>query len=65
MLDALGVTRILLTCFSNRLLSRLWNAGGTVEALMGVAFRWEPAVNTGLAAATGLRPAASGFIRPF
>jgi hypothetical protein len=65
MLDALGVTRILLTCFSNRLLSRLWNAGGTVEALMGVAFRWEPAVNTGLAAGNRFAPSRVWFYQTF
>lgn len=48
-LNDLGVARTLLTCFSNRLLTRLRSATATVEALMGVAFRWEAAVNTLLA----------------
>jgi len=50
MLNELGVARTLLTCFSNRLLARLRCATATVEALMGVAFQWEAAVNTQLAA---------------
>jgi hypothetical protein len=49
MLNDLGVARTLLTCFSNRLLTRLCSATATEEALMGVAFQWEAAVNTLLA----------------
>lgn len=49
LLEYLGVTQNLLTCFSNRLLARLRNATATVEALMGVAFQWEAAVRTHLA----------------
>jgi len=49
MLNDLGVSRTLLTCFSNRLLARLRSATATVEALMGVAFQWEAAVNTQVA----------------
>lgn len=37
------------TCFSNRLLPRLFGAVATVEALMGVAFKWEVTCQAALA----------------
>ncbi len=49
MLEALGIARAVLTCFSNRLLGRLHGAEGTLEALMGVAFQWEALIKEALA----------------
>lgn len=41
LLEILGVAMVSTTCFSNRLLPRLYKAECTVEALAGVAFVWE------------------------
>lgn len=48
LLHRLGITRTLQTCFSNRLLMRLYAAEATLEALLGVAFRWEAHITAAL-----------------
>lgn len=49
LLRDLAVAYTVQTCFSNRLLPRLYGAEATVEALMGVAFRWEVACMSAMA----------------
>jgi hypothetical protein len=41
LLHTLGIAKSVQMCFSNRLLLRLYKAAATVEALLGVAFKWE------------------------
>lgn len=54
------------TCFSNRLLSRLHGATGTIEALLGVAYSWESRIKTALATrVTGFVPTYEWFMKEF
>uniref|UniRef100_A0A383VQC3 Uncharacterized protein n=1 Tax=Tetradesmus obliquus TaxID=3088 RepID=A0A383VQC3_TETOB len=53
LLQALGIADTISTCFSNRLLERLYRSEHTAEAWLGVAFRWEALL---LAALTTINP---------
>lgn len=44
-MEKLNIMQPLLTCFSNQLLKRLYKSDNTVEALLGVAFKWEPPIH--------------------
>lgn len=51
LLEQLHVCNPIVTCFSNRLLKRLYKADhGSAEALMGLAFHWEAELNRRLTA---------------
>jgi hypothetical protein len=53
LLRDLDICRTIQSCFSNRLLMRLLFAEGTLEALLGIAFRWEVLITAALATIQG------------